>query len=334
MPTTTLSDVTVSHVLTNVSIMYTQEARGFVSGKVFAYVPVDEEKPFYFKFDLGDMFRIESKERRPGGAYEHKTIGITKETLDLKQYALASSLPDELRMTKESPVSTMEIPTKLITHDLMLQRERDFWSVFLNSGGSTPWANADFTGTSGAPSGRQFLQWNQAASTPFNDIKTWIRDTAQRCGQKPNVLTLDPESFDALTENPNVLSRLPDTDLRDVKAETIAQLTGLSRIVVGEAVYNTAAEGAGYSGDYIAPRATALLAYTPAAPAVQEVSAGYTFGWTEFDEVRTETAESGAFAVKQYYDEERDREVVKAKGHYEHKITAAEAGVRITGIIA
>lgn len=331
MPTATLRDVSVDPVLTSISVMHVQDAKGYVHHRLFPVVPVTQEDGFYFVFDRGDSLRPDAQRRAPGAAFARKAQGISTRPIALEQWGLEYKLPDEMRSSTGSPLQDESAVVGVVTQDLLLRREIEFFTAYVAEGSATPWGNADFAGVTSGPSGRQFLRWDQSGATPILDIKRWIRDVQVACGMKPNKLMLNPTAFDLATEAANVLSRLPDDAPRDVSAANLAALAGLDEVLVPEAVYNTAAEGAAYSGRF-ALQTSGLLLFTTPSPARVSPSAGYVFSWSEFDSVRAEVSSAGAAAIETYRDEPTKSDVFRGSAHFDMGIATPSAGVRLTAL--
>lgn len=323
MPNITLADLGVNRLFTDVSIAYVAEQDQFIHDKVFPIVPAGAEDGFYFEFSREDMLRVATQERRPGTRTMEKTMGLTKREIGLKQYSLAMTVPDEYRESVDSPLATAEPIIKAITQDMLMHRELNWISTYLNVA-STPWAN-----TNVSPS----TAWGSSGATPIADIKSWIRTVQLACGRKPNKLVLDPLSWDVLSEDAGVLARLADSDIKDISKEFVAGLCGLSEILVPEAVYNSAAEAATYSGARALGSGIGGLFYTTSAPAKMEPSAGYTFSWSQFDEVRADISRTGAAAMQTYRDEDIEADKIRGKAHYQHKVVTPSAGVIIASIL-
>lgn len=320
----TLTDIQVDPVLTNISVMHALEADSFVHHRVFPIVPVTQEDGFYFRWNRDTSLRTEAQERRPGTPAAQKLLATEKVQLALKQWALETPLPDEFRSSADSPYADEAAVVAHITQDLLIRREKEFLSSYVNAGGSTPWANTDVS-----PS----TAWNAASgATPIEDVKDWCRTVQLACGLRPNGLLLSQRDFDAAAENANVISRLQDTNLRDVTKENLAALMGLDEVVVSSAVENTAAEGVTYSGSYVMTPGTGLLYYKTPTPARLSVSAGYIFSWSEYDEVRADIGNSGGAAILRYRREEIISDMIRGRIHMDHGIVADSAAVRLTSL--
>ncbi len=110
----------------------------------------------------------------------------------------------------------------------------------------------------------------------------------QNTGIRPNTLVLGSEFvFDALVDHPDIVDRIKysggvgNTTPAMVNEQTLAQLFKVDRVIVGNAVENTALEGATNSHSFIGGK-TALLTYAAPNPGIMVPSAGYCFSWQNY----------------------------------------------------
>lgn len=94
-------------------------------------------------------------------------------------------------------------------------------------------------------------------SSPGGDIES-LRRTAHAavrtaCGKSPNAAAMSKTGFEALCAAPSVVDRIKYTQGRRAVEEQIANLLGVDELVIGGAIYNTAAEGATASNSDIWP---------------------------------------------------------------------------------
>ena len=110
---------------------------------------------------------------------------------------------------------------------------------------------------------------------------------------------------------------------------TIEQITSalkLPEIVVGEAVDNTAQEGATFSGEFMWGK-NALLIQVPERPGRRVPAAGYTFVWDMIGNGLTTTIEN-------IREENRDRMLMKGKHAFDQKLTSSDLGFIFLNAVA
>jgi hypothetical protein len=276
----TPGDVHVNAPLTNISVAFLQNANNFVASRVFPNIPVSKQSDRYYTYDRGDFNRDEMRERAPstessGGGY---TLDNTP-TYYAPVYAFHKDIPDEVRANADAALNPDREATAFVTHKALIKREKLFVSKFFAGG---LWTN-DWDGVSSNASGNQVLQWNDANSTPIENVRDAKRTIAQSTGFEPNKLVLGRAVYDALLDHPDVIDRIKYGQTAGAPAmagqDTLARLLGVDEVVVMNAIENTATEGAASSHAFIGGK-KALLCYAATAPGLMTPTAGYTFSWT------------------------------------------------------
>ncbi|KKK55651.1 hypothetical protein LCGC14_3072390, partial [marine sediment metagenome] len=85
--------------------------------------------------------------------------------------------------------------------------------------------------------------------------------------------------YKALRNHADILDRIKYTERGIVTKDLLAALFDVDKVVIAEAVRNTAAKGASESTDFIMGK-HALLAYAAPSAGIKRPSAGYIFAWT------------------------------------------------------
>ena len=201
----TAGDVHVNRPLTNISIAYIQEADQFIADRVFPNVPVSKQSDRYFQYLKEDWFRVEARERAPGteSAGSGWRIDNTP-TYFAPVIAVHKDVDDQIRANSDSPIDMDRDATLWVTTQLLLKREKRWAESYFQSG---VW-NTDLAGVNAAPAAGQFLQWDQANSTPIEDITEAAVDIAEKTGYRPNALVLSPFVYNALRNHADVLDRI------------------------------------------------------------------------------------------------------------------------------
>jgi Phage major capsid protein E len=275
----TQHDVHVNRPLTNISIAYMQKAEGFVADRVFPNIPVGKQSDLYWAYDRGYFNRDEMELRADatesaGGHYKMSQGNYFAEV-----FAFHHDIGDQRRANSDAPLSPDREATMLVAQKALLKREILWASKYF----ATSLWTVDKAGVSATPTGTQFLQWNDASSTPIEDIRNATRAQQLLTGIKPNTLVLGPEVVDALLVHPDILDRLKYGQtpgaIADVSLNDLAAVFKIPRIFVMEGIRNTANEGAAESNSFIGGK-SALLCYSAPSPGLMTPSAGYTFSWT------------------------------------------------------
>jgi len=316
----TAGDVHVNQPLANISVAYFQEQMNFVADQVFPNIPVQKQSNVYYVIPRGAFNRDQMSKRAPGT--ETKGIGYDMDTdnYHCDTYGLHHPIPDAIKANYDSPLSADREATELLTHAGLIRREVNWVSSFFITGLWT----TERAGVASGPTGTQFLRWDEASSTPIADIEGGKVTVQELTGREPNTLVIDRWTLKGLKENAEILDRLkygqtaPNPAM--VTLNILAQIFGLERVLVSQAIVNTAVEGAADSHSFIAGK-NALLCYVPRNPGLYTPSAGYTFSWNGW---------LGAGAqgqrIRRYRVESKASEIVEIDMAFVQKQTGADLG--------
>lgn len=274
----TPSDVFVSRPLTLIANNYMADQSMYIADRVFPIVPVQEKSGDYFMFARGDWFRVEARERAPSTESAGAGFRVTQtHVYDTRVYSLHTDLDGQTLAAAQSAFNLERSGTEFVAQDLMLLKEQKWANTYFKTG---VWGR-ERAGVAANPTGSQFLQWDQANSTPIKDIRQERTLMAQTQALMPQVLVLSPFVYDVLIEHPTIVERMKYTQAGVVTDQLLAALFNVDEILVPHGVINSAAEGAADAFDFIYGK-HALLAYRSTVPNVLNPSAGYIFSWTGY----------------------------------------------------
>jgi len=276
------SDAHVDRVLTNISIAYMQEASNFVAGKVFPIVPSARQSDKYFTYDQADWFREEAQLRAPSTESAGSGWSLGTDTYYCDVFAVHKDIDEQIERNADAMIDLRADAARWVAGQLLMKLESKFVADYFTTGIWTGAASGnDQTGVAAAPGADQFLQWNDPASTPIEDIETLKLEMLEQTGKEPNTLLLGPKVGAALRRHPDILDRIKFTQRGVITDELIGSLLGIDRVMTAKATRNTAAEGVADSYSFYYGR-NALLCYAAPAPSLMEASAGYAFAWTGY----------------------------------------------------
>ena len=309
MPQPKLSDVHIDRAIRNVALRYTNV--GFIADQVAPVVNVPNESDKYFIFTKGDWFRDEADDdRRPGSRAPRGGFTLSTETFSLKEAAHATPIPDRIRDNADDPLRPWEDASRFSSQMVMLRRERRASAAMFVS--STWNSGTDFTVVN---------QWSDLInSDPASDVASGVDTVAKSTAQIPNTLLVGREVYTQLRQHPDGLDRYKHTQTGIMTPAMIAEWLGVERLVIGNAVYNSGAEGGTVNMSYIWGK-NALLLYLPAAPSITEPSAAYIF-------------QKGGLQTKRYREEAEEQDVVEAKLLHDTVRTAVDCGYYYPSIVA
>ncbi len=281
----TPSDVHVNRPLTNISVAFIQDASHFIARRVFQAISVKKQSDQYFTYDRSYFQRAEMKKRAPGTESAGGGYGVGTANYFCDVWALHKDVADPTRKNEDTPLNSDRDSTLWLTEQRMLRMEKEFVTNYM---APSVW-DTDVTGVAGSPSGAQVKQWNDATSTPIEDMRAYRTAVHKATGMRPNVFTIGQEVWDQLADHPDIIDRIKysggvsnNTPAKASK-EAVAALMELDEILVAGGVENTAAEGQPHSGDFIVGK-TGLLTYRPRTPGLMTPAAGYVMEWNSYTE--------------------------------------------------
>ena len=272
------SDVHVDGPLTSVSLAYIQNADAFVADRAFPRIGVAKQSDKYFTYDRGYFNRAEMEKRAPAAESAGANYAISTDSYGCDVWALHRDVADQVRANADSPISLDREATELLSLQALLRKEKEWATNFFVTGKWT----TERAGVGATPTGTQYLQWDDAASTPIEDIRAGVRAVHTLTGFRPNRMVAGRAVYDALLDHPDIVGRLDRGQTSGpaiVMRDALAALFEMDEILVMDAIENTAGEGLTNVHAFIGGK-NAVLLYTPPSPGLMIPSAGYTFSWT------------------------------------------------------
>lgn len=277
--TPTPGDVHVNQPLTMISIAFIQNAKNFVADDVFPNIPVSKQSDRYYTYDRGEFNRDEMAVRGPGAETEGGGYKIDNTpTYYAPVYGFHRDIDDQLRSNADDVLSLDKEATIYVTQKALIKREKLWVAKYF---AASIWTT-DMAGAAAADA-THVKYWNVSSAIPIEDIRTGKRFMAQTTGFEPNTLVLGRAVADALLDHPEIIDRIKYGQTPGAPAmagnDALAKLFNVDRVLVMNAIENTAAEGATAAHSFIGGK-HALLCYSAPSPGLMTPSAGYTFSWT------------------------------------------------------
>lgn len=280
MPQPVVSDVHVSAALSNISVAYLQSEAGYIADKIFPIVPVVHQSDKYFVFKKEDFFRDDAQKRADGTESAGTGYNLSTNTYSADVYALHKDLGEQTRRNADPALDLDTTTTEFLTQKMMISRDRKFVAKYVQTG---VWGT-DITGAATADS-THAVYWNDDTNgDPISDVSLGRTTVLQNTGMKPNVLLLGWPVYEALKKHPLIIDRIKYTTPAfggTVTPQLLAAVFDVEEVVVSEAVYNSANEGATGSFSFIMGK-SALLVYRAKAPSLMAPTGGYIFAWQGF----------------------------------------------------
>lgn len=272
-----------NNYLTNMSVAYFQPDDWFVSPFVFPILPVQLSTSYYYIFDKGDLARDNVQRKPEFGKVTPMMFGSKQElySCEVDQIIVGIDQISTLNYQRSAApgiIDPRRAKVRIATEQLKLHMDRVFADGYFKSG---VWTN-EWAGVTTTPSGKQFYKFSDSNCDPVKLIGDRRVEMMREGRRKPNVLALGVEAYEALKNNASILDRVKysgsTANPATINANVLAQLFEIDRVVVLNSTYNKGGYGS-TSMDFVCDSKGALLAYAAPNPAIDEVSAGYTFAW-------------------------------------------------------
>lgn len=272
-----------NNYLTNMSVAYFQPDDWFVSPFVFPILPVQLSTSYYYIFDKGDLARDNVQRKPEFGKATPMMFGSKQElySCEVDQIIIGIDQISTLNYQRSAApgiIDPRRSKVRLATEQLKLHMDRAFADAYFKPG---VWTN-EWAGVTTTPSGNQFYKFSDSNCDPVKFIGDRRVEMMREGRRRPNVLALSVETYEALKNNASILDRVKysgsTANPATVNANVLAQLFEIDRVVVLNSTYNKGGYGS-TNMDFVCDSKGALLAYAAPNPAIDEVSAGYTFAW-------------------------------------------------------
>lgn len=309
----TTSDVHIDAALSNISIAYKND--NYVGNKIFPVVPVDKQTDKYFTFTKDFWFRNSVERRGPGGNYPEGGLQVSNTNYECINMALSFPLPQEVIDNQDAGIDLETDGAEWLADQFALDREIALSAKIFDA---SAWSSSTTLSGTG--------QWSDYAnSDPVGDIHTGMETVKKAIGRYPNTMLMGAEVWDKLKFHPDLLDIYKHTTAAVLSVDKVRDMfDGITQVLVGDAIKNTAAEGASYSGSYIWPK-NVLLAWVATRPSMRTPSAGYTFIWRQ----------SGyTISIERIEERKRRRDLLLADHAYDQKLTATDAGYEVINAVA
>lgn len=275
----TPSQVHVDAVLSQISVAYRQRVTNFVAATTFPEVPVDKQSDVYYVYNKGDWFRDEAAKRAPATESVGSGYRLATDRYLCDVYAFHKDVDDQTRANYDNQLNADIDATEFVVNRMLMRNERDWAQTYFTTG---IWAT-DMAGVSGAPGAGQFKQWNDATSTPIQDIEQGKLVMLSTTGFEANTLVLGYQVYKELKQHPSIIDRLKYTSSDNITIDILARFFEVDRVLVSRSIINTAPRPAPGQADadaysFIMGK-QALLMYVNQNPSPLQPSAGYRFAW-------------------------------------------------------
>ncbi len=252
-----------------------------------------------------ENMRSDEAERAEGGGFHR--IDITGEDLAYlcKNYGMEIPVTDEERRRYVDDFQVELEKIAVLRLRMLLARELRVKALIFNT---TTWTGASlYTDVS--------TDWDNAAADIISDVVAAKEKVRSATGVRPNALIVGEATVNNMIKNTGIKARFQQDVLLtvDLLRQQMASLFGLQKLIVGDAVYNTADEGQNFSGADIWPDDYAMVARVAEGPGspITTPCLGRTLRWRDMvnnvdgapDQYREEQTKSDIFRMEDYLQE-------------------------------
>lgn len=206
----------------------------FVGDALFPAVPVDQRGGKIITFGKED-FRLYATGRVPGANTKRVQFGHVGASFSLEQHALEGVVPWEIMQdANQVPGIDMGRVAVMKTQNIIALRKEKAQADLATTAANYPAANkVTLAGTD---------QWSDYTnSDPVDDVETAKEAVRTQIGRRPNTVVMGAAVFAKLRQHPKILDRIKYTGRDSATPELLANLFGVQRVRVGDAVYENAA---------------------------------------------------------------------------------------------
>lgn len=311
--------------LSNISIAYRNPL--YIADQIFPVVPVKRQSDYFYQFLRGDWFRLDAAARGPGARAPRSGYKLSSSTYSCIEYALQHPIPIELINNADAPIYPLSTGVNFATNGLLLKKEQIVSSLICTAA-NWPNMTEDAAGLWAA---------TDSTNTFLTDVLTRRETIRQAIGRYPNTLVMDAKTFKGLKESSTLLDRIKYTGTNgnpaDVTPQMIAMLAEVDRVLIGGAIYSSDEEtvaGTEFTAvdlwETNSGKGAAWLGFVAPTPSIDTPSAGYTFVWNNTNIPDDLVMQTGARAVRKWWEPAEKQWVVEAFEAFDCKITSAVSG--------
>lgn len=317
----------VDRYMTNFSLKYVQQRRNFVSQRAASVIPVLKQTDKYVTYDRGYFWRDEAKPRPLGGRPEQVTYKLGEGTYSAIEYALEHVIDDRQRANVDDPIRLDENAATLLTQKMMIKQDR-IWAT--NMFAASKWST-EVSGVASTPGSTQVHQFNDAGSNPLGAIDHWRDVMNEKTGFMPNTLVLGANVKRVLRLHADIADRIKYTQIGIADEELLAKLFEVDNVFVARSIYNSAAEGATDSFNYIVDKNAMWLGYIDPNPGLDSPTAIANFAWTGLLPGVT-NAIGGV--IERGRDDRAHSDYVQSRMAFDIRIVAQDLGIFFTNAVS
>lgn len=273
-----------SQYLSNMAMAFFQEEKTHFAKNIFPICPVSLSSGQYYIFNKEEL-AADQVQRKPAygkvapAGFSHTeapyTCHVDQIIVGIDQIAALNYQRTRVPVA----IDPKRNKVRMAAEQINLHLDRIFAEQFFKD---TAWTNVK-EGSDSPDGGSKFAYFDDASADIIGLFDDYKRDILLGGLRMPNKLILGYDAFVKLKNHPQFLERVTGSGSTPnparVNEQVIGAILGIPTVKVIYRVYNKAQVGQAAQMGFVCDAKSALLAYAPESPSVEEPSAGYIFTW-------------------------------------------------------
>lgn len=220
------------------SLAFVNDQAKFVADKVFPELYVTNRTASVFQYDTTKLKEVETRADSKSEANKID-YGLFKSTITLEEHKLKGDIDPRDEKDFDRPVNNIrQDVAEVVMQKLLIKRER-LAATLVETTSNYP---SDLTATLSAGD-----TWLDSGGDPEEDAVTAHNAIKLRCGLTANAAMMSGTSYRKLRTSPQFRDRMKYTTAGPVTMDAVKSYLGVEHLFVGDAVYDSAVEGASAS---------------------------------------------------------------------------------------
>jgi hypothetical protein len=241
---------------------------GLIGNQIFPEVPVGKQSDKYYTIDKDAFMRVPDTRRAPKTRARRVEFRVSSDAYFADNFALSGENALEDLSNADEPIQMRRNTTKVVGDGLLLDQEVRIANLI---------TSIDNIGSGVALTGTD--KWGDAVSSdPISDVTTGHAFIRENTGLIANTAIMDWDTWKVLKRHPVLLDRFKYTSGGELSMEQISSLFDVSRILIGQAIKNTAIEGGTFASSNVWGN-NCILAHLEQSTALETVTVGVRMRW-------------------------------------------------------
>lgn len=281
---------------------YLADSNEFVGLQILSRFDSQIRAANFAKISRKGLLQNPDVKREMRAKYQRIETSASDDDFSCKEYGAEIPLDDGERALYAKDFDAEMVSTKAVGRAVLLAHEKRCAAAVFNT---TTWTgSALYTDVSSTP-------WDHATNgKPITDVIAAKEKVRAGTGMKANALIIGQASFEQLLKNEQVIARFPGAPIitEAMIRANLGAIFGLQKLIIGSAVYDSASEGATFSGSDVWSDDYCMVARVAEPNAsLSEPCIGRSVIWTP------DAAEE--LVMEQYREEQTKSDIFRGRNH-------------------